>query len=124
MTALSDLIMRNPNSKSVTETLQHAELWSKKSLDIAMQHSSASSISNVARDPNCDIALAFAAYNVGILKKVFALGVPLTCPCLSLVLCADDGRQRKRKVALRAELESIQNDWDGSGNSECRGCLE
>lgn len=70
MTSLSDLILRNPDSQSVSETLHQAELWSKKALEIAMQHSSASNINNVLQDPNCDVALAFAAYNIGILKNV------------------------------------------------------
>jgi hypothetical protein len=75
MTSLSDLILRNPNSQSVSETLHQAELWSKKALEIAMQHS-ASNINNVVQDPNCDVALAFAAYNVGILKNVGCVRIP------------------------------------------------
>lgn len=73
MTALSDLIMRNHNSESVAETLRQAELWSKKALDIAMQHSSAANVNSAVQDPTCDVALAFAAYNVGILRKVIVL---------------------------------------------------
>jgi hypothetical protein len=66
MTALSDLIMRNADSKPLSEILHQAELWSKKALEIAMQHSSA----NVGQHQNCDVVLAVAAYNIGILKEV------------------------------------------------------
>jgi hypothetical protein len=70
MTNLSDLVMRNPESKSISETLHQAELWSKKAFDIAVQHSSALNITNVVQNPECDVVLAFAAYNIGILRKV------------------------------------------------------
>ncbi|KAF8220921.1 hypothetical protein L208DRAFT_727251 [Tricholoma matsutake] len=65
MTALSDLIMRNPEFNSVSEALRQAELWSKKALDIATQHSSR--LNNVV---HCDAVLVAAAYNIGILKKM------------------------------------------------------
>lgn len=70
MTALSDLIMRNPDSKPVSNKLYQAELWSQKALDISMRHSSTSVITNVAQNPTCHAALAVAAYNIGILKQV------------------------------------------------------
>jgi hypothetical protein len=66
MTALSDLIMRNADSKPLSEILHQAEQWSKKALEIATQHSS----SNVGHHPNCDVVLAVAAYNIGIIKSV------------------------------------------------------
>lgn len=87
MTALSDLIMRNPEFNSVSEALRQAELWSKKALDIATQHSSR--LNNVV---HCDAVLVAAAYNIGILKKVSCLSNPprplSKCFCLA---CADDG---------------------------------
>jgi len=67
MTAVSDLLTRNASSEGV---LQLAELWSKKSLEIATQHSSASNISNTVQNITCDAAMAVAAFNIGILKKV------------------------------------------------------
>jgi hypothetical protein len=66
MTGVSELHMRNPASRPSSEIFREAELWNRRALDISGHYLEPKG----EQYPTCQAALAAAAYNIGIIKKV------------------------------------------------------